>query len=163
VSSRIVINAMLSNGHTGSSGYGFFFSFGSHRNILNGLVAVGNGGIGLAYSQTGDDHNQVYGYLAHTNALTDIGITSPATNNFIQGNYEWVDSPTNSDLTLQNHIVRVGGTRGLVTATPQGPPIVATTDLRLYEVTTVRANNTHLIDYYRGSDGNVRFSARQFF
>jgi hypothetical protein len=30
-------------------------------------------------------------------------------------------------------------------------------------VTTVRANNTHLIDYYRGSDGNVRFSARQFF
>lgn len=158
---NILRNVFVGGGWGDSTGSGIFVSFGSAHNIIDGLVTVGNHGIGLSFSQAGDDNNQITGLLAYANEGTDIGIVSPVTGNYISGNFEWNDG-AGADLPGQNTLSRVCGNRGLTAYTPRGPPFAATTDLKPYELAVTRANNTHLIESYRGADGNVRVFVKEY-
>jgi hypothetical protein len=159
---RNIINGVFTlGGVLPASGTGFYLSFASADNIVSNLVSVGNTGIGLAFSQTGDDRNQVTGYVAYANGGTDVGITSASTNNYIHGMYEWHNTAV-ADLTVQNHLVRIGGTRGLIAAEVKGIPFPQTADLRPYELTTTRVNDTHLVESYRGTDNAVRVFVKRF-
>jgi hypothetical protein len=144
-------------------GYGtaFFFAFGSSYNVVDGLISVGNVGRGLSFAWEGDAKNQVTNFVAYSNGGGDISAGVDTANNYVHGNYG-LDAISGSDIADRNHLARVCGLNGLVAAEVKGPPFAKSTDLRPYEVTTTRANDTHLIESYRGADGFVRVFVKRF-
>jgi hypothetical protein len=158
---NILRNIFTHNGWGDSSGTGFFVAFGSSYNVIDGLISVGNVGRGLSFAYEGDAKNQVTNYVAYSNGGGDISTGLDTANNYVQGNYG-LDALSGSDYSDRNHLERVCGLNGLVAAEVKGPPFAKSTDLRPFEVTTTRANDTHLIESYRGEDGFVRVFVKRF-
>jgi hypothetical protein len=157
----ILRNIFTLNGWAEGSGTGLFVSFGSSYNVIDGLVSAGNVGRGLSFAWEGDAKNQITNYVAYANAGGDISAGVDTANNYVHGNYG-LDAISGSDISYRNHLERVCGLNGLVAAEVKGPPFAKSTDLRPYEVTTTRANDTHLIESYRGADGFVRVFVKRF-